>query len=80
MLKVRSLHILAISPKIIRYEVDFLPADKRKFSVALLVWVAMNAQSIQNDKFIIYLEKVKDEVDFGMQISMKTCYKLIQGF
>ena len=50
-----------------RYEVGFFPADKQKFYnliILLLVWVARYVQSTQSDKFTIYLENVKDEVDF----------------
>ena len=63
-----SLHIFAISPKKHGGGVNFLPADKQKMIVSLLVYVARHAQSIQNNSFTISLqyvkENMKNEVDF----------------
>ena len=49
-----------------------------------IVCVTRHAQSIQNNKFSIFLqylkENVKDGVDFYIQISMKVSHKLVLWF
>ena len=58
-------------------EVDFLSADKHK---KLIVCKARHAQSTQNNKFVLSLqyltENVKDEVGFSLQISINGFFKL----
>ena len=53
------------------YEIDFLPVDTKlfyKLIVSLWLWIDRHAQSTQNNRFMISLqylkENVKDEVDF----------------
>ena len=78
MLKVpekRSLHIFAVSPEKRGEgaEVDFLPADKHESSLPVDsiffgICIARHAQSTQSNKFAIFLQYLKqnvnDEADF----------------
>ena len=55
-----------------------------KMIVSFWVCVVSHAQSTQNNKFVISLqyliENVKDEVDFSLQINVKGFFKLILSF
>ena len=55
-----------------------------KFDTIILMGMVKHSQSSQNSKFAVSLKKslnkkVKDEIDFCMQINIKVSYKLISA-